>query len=232
MPEFANRIVFVEDYDHYDRTSALSGLRPVAQQSAASTRSQCTSGMKLPPSGGLNLSVLDGWWCEAYAQNKKIGLGHRWRNPESTEIINPKFEDEVDVASLFHILETQIVPLYYAKPDGRLPLAWIQLMRESIRTVVPAFNTHRMVREYTERLYEPAARANAALAAGSGKKAVELSKWKDAIRKAWPEIKISDVRVENSNVTVGESLMSMPPCIWGRSICLCDRASLRRRNPE
>ena len=59
------------------------------------------------------------------------------------------------------MLETQIVPLYYAKPDGRLPLAWIQLMRESIRTVVPVFNTHRMVKEYNERLYEPAAQAHA-----------------------------------------------------------------------
>ena len=104
---------------------------------------------------------------------------------------DPAFEDEVDVASLFRMLETQIVPLYYAKPDGRLPIAWLQLMRESIRTVVPVFNTHRMVREYAERLYEPAARGHEKLAESGGKKAVELSKWKEKIRKAWRNIRIS-----------------------------------------
>ena len=63
-------------------------------------------------------------------------------------------------ASLYQLLENQIIPLYYAKPDGKLPLAWLQLMRESIRSVTPVFNTHRMVEEYTERLYIPAAKAH------------------------------------------------------------------------
>jgi len=72
---------------------------------------------------------------------------------------------------------------------------------------MPAFNTHRMVTEYNERLYEPAARAYAALAANGGKKAAELSKWKESIRKAWPQIRVNDVKVGGSgNVTVGESL--------------------------
>ena len=68
---------------------------------------------------------------------------------------------EVDSSSLYQLLENQIIPLYYAKPDGKLPLAWLQLMRESIRSVTPVFNTHRMVKEYTERLYAPAAQAYA-----------------------------------------------------------------------
>ena len=66
-----------------------------------------------------------------------------------------EFQNEVDAASLYQLLENQIIPLYYAKPDGKLPLAWLQLMRESIRSVTPVFNTHRMVEEYTERLYSP-----------------------------------------------------------------------------
>jgi glucan phosphorylase len=82
--------------------------------------------MKLPPSGGLNLSVLDGWWCEAYKQNKKSGWAIGSEISETTEPIDEKFEETVDVASLFHLLEAQIVPLYYAKPDGKLPVAWIQ----------------------------------------------------------------------------------------------------------
>ncbi len=69
------------------------------------------------------------------------------------------FQSEVDAGSLYQLLENQIIPLYYAKPDGKLPLAWLQFMRESIRSVTPVFNTHRMVKEYTERLYTPAAKS-------------------------------------------------------------------------
>ena len=160
--------------------------------------------MKLPPNGGLNLSVLDGWWCEAYAQNRKTG----WAIGEEIEDGSVEFQNEVDVSSLFHILETQVVPLYYAKPDGRLPLAWLQLMRESIRSITPVFNTHRMVTEYTERLYEPAARGHSILAADGGKKARSLSEWKDVIRAAWPKVRVETVEVDRPgvNVQVGDLL--------------------------
>lgn len=206
MPEFENRIVFVEDYDHYVGRRMYQGVDLWLNNPRRPLEASGTSGMKLPPSGGLNLSVLDGWWCEAYAQNKKAGWAIGAEIPEKIDTIDTKFEDEVDIASLFHILETQIVPLYYAKPDGRLPVAWIQLMRESIRTVLPTFNTHRMVKEYTERLYEPAARAHHVLNANEGKKGIELSRWKDSIRKGWPEIRIQDVHVKTkaSSVFVGD----------------------------
>ena len=207
MPEFENRIVFVEDYDHYVGRRLYQGVDLWLNNPRRPLEASGTSGMKLPPSGGLNLSVLDGWWCEAYAQNKKAGWAIGAEIPETTVQIDPKFEDEVDIASLFHILETQIVPLYYAKPDGRLPVAWIQLMRESIRTVVPMFTTHRMVKEYAERLYEPAAKAHETLSAGAGRKALELSKWKDNIRKHWSQIRIDDVQVKvpAAGLFVGDS---------------------------
>ena len=208
--DFENRIVFVEDYDHYVGRRLYQGVDLWLNNPRRPLEASGTSGMKLPPSGGLNLSVLDGWWCEAYAHNKKSGWAIGAEIPESTDAVEPHFEDEVDVASLFHILETQIVPLYYAKPDGRLPVAWIQLMRESIRTVVPLFNTHRMVKEYAERLYEPAARAHDSLAKDGGQKAVALSKWKDTIRKHWPQIQIDakqvHVRSKTANVSVGDSV--------------------------
>ena len=208
MPKFENRIVFVEDYDHYVGRRLYQGVDLWLNNPRRPLEASGTSGMKLPPSGGLNLSVLDGWWCEAYKHNKKAGWAIGSEIPETTEQIDEKFEEAVDVASLFHLLEAQIVPLYYAKPDGQLPVAWIQLMRESIRTVVPVFNTHRMVKEYAERLYEPAAKAHEILAEQGGKKAVELSKWKDSIRKYWPQISIKDVRVTTTpaGVYVGDTV--------------------------
>jgi glycogen phosphorylase len=207
QPEFEGRIVFVEDYDHYVGRRLYQGVDLWLNNPRRPLEASGTSGMKLPPSGGLNFSVLDGWWCEAH--NGKNGWAIGAEIPESIEQPDTKFEDEVDVASLFHVLETQILPLYYAKPDGRLPLAWLNLMRESIRTIVPVFNTHRMVTEYAERLYEPASRAHAALSAGNCKKAVELSQWKANIRRDWPHVNVSNVEVKTGNgpnVLVGERL--------------------------
>jgi starch phosphorylase len=204
MPEFENRIVFLEDYDTYVGRRMYQGVDLWLNNPLRPLEASGTSGMKLPPNGGLNLSVLDGWWCEAYAQNRKTG----WAIGEDIVDGSTEFQCEVDVASLFHNLESQVVPLYYAKPDGRLPLAWIQLMRESIRSILPVFNTHRMVREYTERLYEPAATAHAVLAKGGGAKARALSEWKDIIRAAWPKVTVETVEVDlvGINVCVGESI--------------------------
>jgi len=159
--------------------------------------------MKLPPNGGMNLSVLDGWWCESH--NGKNG----WAIGSEIETGTVEFQNSVDITSLYQLLENQIVPLYYAKPDGRLPLAWLQLMRESIRSVTPVFNTHRMVKEYAERLYAPAARAYQELAADNGSAAAELSRWKAQMRRDWPQVQIYDVQIGNEdrqNILVGQSL--------------------------
>jgi starch phosphorylase len=125
MPEFENRIVFIEDYDTYVGRRLYQGVDLWLNNPRRPLEASGTSGMKLPPNGGLNLSVLDGWWCESW--NGKNGWAIGSELPESTDAVDPAFEDNVDTASLFHILETQVVPLYYAKPDGNLPLAWIQL---------------------------------------------------------------------------------------------------------
>ena len=207
MPEFEGRIVFIEDYDHYVGRRLYQGVDLWLNNPRRPLEASGTSGMKLPPSGGLNLSVLDGWWCEAHTGKNGWAIGPEI--PESTIPPEPAYEDEVDVHSLFHVLETQILPLYYAKPDGRLPIAWINLMRESIRTIVPVFNTHRMVKEYTERLYAPAAAAHATLVADSCTKSVELARWKDKIRREWPHVKLSEVVIHTgngTNVTVGDKV--------------------------
>jgi starch phosphorylase len=207
MPEFEGRIVFVEDYDHYVGRRLYQGVDLWLNNPRRPLEASGTSGMKLPPSGGLNFSVLDGWWCEGYSGKNGWAIGPEL--PESPIPPDPKLEDEVDVHSMFHVLETQILPLYYAKPDGRLPLAWINLMRESIRTIVPVFNTHRMVQEYTERLYEPAAAAHTELIAEDCKKAVELARWKDNIRRDWPHVNLTEVAVRTgngTNVAVGEAV--------------------------
>ena len=202
-PGFHNRIVFVEDYDTYIARRLVQGVDLWLNNPLRPLEASGTSGMKLPPNAGLNLSVLDGWWCEGY--NGKNGWAIGAEMAEGTV----EFQNEVDAASLYQLLENQIIPLYYAKPDGKLPLAWLQLMRESIRSVTPVFNTHRMVKEYAERLYLPAAKAHAEFSRDGHKAATLLSQWKAQMRKDWPQVRIADVQITNKdrqNIQVGESL--------------------------
>src|SRR5208282_5175518 len=168
-----NAVVFVEDYDTYIGRRLYQGVDLWLNNPLRPLEASGTSGMKLPPNGGLNLSVLDGWWCEGYNGKNGWAIGAEIKDPLDPHL-KPEFQSEVDSASLFHILETQVIPLYYAKPDGRLPIAWLQLMRESIRSVTPVFNTHRMVKEYNERLYEPAAGKQRELLAQNCAKAIEI----------------------------------------------------------
>jgi starch phosphorylase len=200
---FEHAVVFVEDYDTYIGRRLYQGVDVWLNNPLRPLEASGTSGMKLPPNGGLNFSVLDGWWCEGY--NGKNG----W--PIGPEISggSVEFQNEVDIDSMFNILENQIIPLYYAKPDGRLPLAWLQLMRESMRSVTPVFNTHRMVKEYNERLYEPAAKAIQALSANNYRAATELAKWKQNTRADWSKIRIEEVNASPSEIGdlfVGETL--------------------------
>ncbi|PYL61919.1 MAG: alpha-glucan phosphorylase [Verrucomicrobia bacterium] len=198
-----NRVVFLEDYDSYIARRLVQGVDLWLNHPLRPLEASGTSGMKSAPNGGINLSVLDGWWREGYNGSNGWAIGAEIDNGTT------EFQNEVDASSLYQLLENQIVPLYYAKPDGKLPLAWLQLMRESIRSVTPVFNTQRMVKEYTEQLYVPAARAHGNFSSNSCGAATQLSQWKAQMRKDWPQVQISDVQVANKDrqtILVGESL--------------------------
>lgn len=200
---FENRLVFVEDYDSYIARRLLQGVDLWLNHPLRPLEASGTSGMKAAPNAGINLSVLDGWWREGFNGNNGWAIGPEIDNG------TVEFQNDVDASSLYQLLENQIIPLYYAKPDGRLPLAWLQLMRESIRSVTPVFNTHRMVKEYTERLYISAARSHEDFARDGCSAATGLSQWKAQMRKDWPQVRIQEVQVGNAdrqNILVGEPL--------------------------
>ena len=200
---FENRVVFLEDYDSYIARRLVQGVDLWLNHPLRPLEASGTSGMKSAPNGGINLSVLDGWWREGYNGNNGWAIGAEIDNGSA------EFQNEGDATSLYQLLENQIIPLYYAKPDGKLPLAWLQLMRESIRSVTPVFNTQRMVKEYTERLYITAAKSHENFSCDGCASAAQLSQWKAQMRKDWPQVRISDVQVGNKdrqNILVGESL--------------------------
>src|SRR6266496_2878992 len=200
---FENRIVLLEDYNSYIARRLVQGVDLWLNHPLRPLEASGTSGMKSAPNGGINLSVLDGWWREGYHGNNGWAIGPEINNG------TVEFQNEVDATSLYQLLENQIIPLYYAKPDGKLPLAWLQLMRESIRSVTPVFNTQRMVKEYTECLYIPAARSYEDFSRNGCGAATQLSQWKAQMRKDWPQVQIFDVQIGNKdrkNISVGESL--------------------------
>jgi starch phosphorylase len=163
-----------------------------------------TSGMKLPPNGGINLSVLDGWWAESYNQRNGWAIGTDIPNDPNFPV-SEEIQNKYDATSILTVIEQQVVPLYYAKPNGILPSAWIQLMRESMRTILPYFNTHRMVCEYNTSLYEPAAQGYRHMISDNFKNAKILSSWKQSMRKLWPNIKILEYHIQNqSEFLVGD----------------------------
>src|SRR5881392_102239 len=185
-PGLETRIVFVEDYDSYIARRLVQGVDLWLNHPLRPLEASGTSGMKSAPNGGINLSVLDGWWHEGFNGN------NGWAIAAEISDGTVEFQSAVDANSLYQLLENQIIPLYYEKPDGKLPLAWLQLMRESIRSITPVFNTHRMVKEYTERLYLPAAKSHEDFERDNCAAATALSQWKTKMRKDWAQVRISD----------------------------------------
>ncbi len=146
--ENGGRLVFLEDYDMNLARYLLQGVDVWLNTPRRPHEASGTSGMKAAMNGVLNFSVLDGWWREGY--NGKNG----WAIGRDVEYDNPHQQDEEDAISLYDILESQIIPLYYKRrsSDG-LPGDWIDMMKESIRTLSPQFSMRRMVKEYVEQLY-------------------------------------------------------------------------------
>ncbi len=152
--DFQGRIVFVEDYDMHLARYLVHGA-DVWLNTPRRLQEACgTSGMKSSLNGGLHLSVRDGWWHEGY--NGANG----WAIGADFDAVRPEEEDAADADALYRLLEEKIAPLYYDNRDlGGMPLGWIRMVREAIRSVAPVFCARRMLKEYTERMYEPAARS-------------------------------------------------------------------------
>ena len=147
--ENGGRLVFLEDYDINLARYMVQGVDVWLNTPSRPNEASGTSGMKAAINGVLNFSVLDGWWREAYNGNNGWAIG------EDSDLL-AEVQDQADAASLYHILENEIVPLYYGERGAdNIPHEWVARMKESIRTVTPQFSMRRMVKEYTERLYFP-----------------------------------------------------------------------------
>ena len=150
-PAMGGRIAFIEDYDLQVGRYLVQGVDVWLNTPLVPHEASGTSGQKAAINGVPNLSILDGWWAEAYAGSNGWAIG---AGPESGA---EPARDVEDAESLYRLLEEEVVPLYYRRDADDVPRDWVHLMKEAIRTAVPVYCTRRMVKEYAERLYVPAA---------------------------------------------------------------------------
>ncbi|MGH9880317.1 MAG: alpha-glucan family phosphorylase, partial [Pyrinomonadaceae bacterium] len=149
-PSVRNRAVFLQDYDQEIARQLVQSVDVWLNVPRRPLEASGTSGEKVAMNGGLNLSVLDGWWMEGYDGTNGFAVGGRM---DSEETGNSADVDASDAESLYRVLEQEVVPLYYDRDEKGLPRKWIAMMKRSIETLVPEFNSDRMVREYAERIY-------------------------------------------------------------------------------
>lgn len=187
------KIIFLEDYDIDMARMLVSGADIWLNNPRRPLEASGTSGMKAAANGVINMSILDGWWCEGYKPHGgwSIGVGETYDDCD--------YQDLVESQAIYNLLENEIIPLFYNRSADTLPRAWIQRMKNSIKWIVPQFNTHRMVGEYTQRLYNPAMARWKHLTDGNGDRIRTLAEWKANIESAWGELEIKDVEVLLAN---------------------------------
>ncbi len=199
--EFRRHIVFIEDYDMCVARYLVQGADLWLNTPRRLREASGTSGMKAAANGVINVSILDGWWHEAYQPDIGWAIG-REEIYETEE-----YQDEVEANAIYEMLEKEILPLFYDRgPDG-LPRAWVERMKASMASVCPEFNTDRMVHEYAKRFYHPCAYRWQILSENDFAKAKELASWKAYIKEHWQSIRIYNVEMEEtSEITVGSQI--------------------------
>jgi starch phosphorylase len=186
-PDVRGRIVFLPNYDMDLAESLFPGCDVWLNNPLRPLEACGTSGMKAAINGALNLSILDGWWDEWYdAQNG-------WAIPTADGVQDPSRRDDLEAAALYDLIEKQVAPRFYAKDNRGLPVTWLEMVRHTLATLGPKVQATRMVAEYVERLYAPAAALGRRLAADSLAGAKDLAAWKAKVRAAWPSLRVEHV---------------------------------------
>ncbi|MBD1839863.1 alpha-glucan family phosphorylase [Coleofasciculus sp. FACHB-64] len=154
-PDILNRVALVEDYDIYTGQHLVQGVDVWLNNPRRPLEASGTSGQKVCFNGGINCSVLDGWWCEGYQEGQDGKGSNGWAIGEDAHTSDQELQDRIDSESLYHLLEEEIVPLYYDQDENGVPHRWIQMMKASIKTNSPLFNTDRMIADYVTQVYAP-----------------------------------------------------------------------------
>ncbi|MFN7147924.1 MAG: alpha-glucan family phosphorylase [Microthrixaceae bacterium] len=208
-PEVRERFVFVEDYDMALARSLVQGADIWLNTPVRPMEASGTSGMKAVLNGAMHCSVLDGWWAECFSP----GLGggaedpgpNGWAISSAESVEDDQRRIEIEANSLFELLETQIVPLYHDGAGTSGAAGWIERMVENLRTLGPFVSAHRMVRDYVQGLYLPAARRSVELTSDGYAGARRLAEYRGRVEHAWHEVHVDSVDADESTADLGTS---------------------------
>ncbi|HKT71576.1 MAG TPA: alpha-glucan family phosphorylase [Steroidobacteraceae bacterium] len=182
-PDFLGRIIFLEDYDLQLARWLVSGVDVWLNNPIAPLEASGTSGIKAAINGRLNLSILDGWWAEAWMQDNGWGI-------PPANVQDPERRDAIEAEMILDTLVEEVVPLYYERQESSYSPEWVKRSKRAMMTVIPRFNMSRMLHNYIEGLYAPAARQYGRLAANGFSGARQLADWKQRVRQAWPKVSL------------------------------------------
>jgi starch phosphorylase len=198
MPEFEGKILFVEGYGLHLSRRLVQGVDVWLNNPVYPMEASGTSGMKAAFNGVVNLSVLDGWWAEGYQGD------NGWAIKPGSPLLDEERRNREESRSLYELLEDRVLPLYYddRKGLGHSP-EWIKLAKRSMVSLLPRFNSVRMLEEYVNKFYRPAAQQGRIYAENGWNAARTISAWKERVRQAWSGVSLR--RIDSAAVSVSFS---------------------------
>lgn len=200
MPEFLGKIIFLEDYNMIVAKRLVTGVDIWLNTPTRPLEASGTSGEKAEMNGVLNFSVLDGWWYEGYRFNEKAG----WALTDKRTYTDQAQQDKLDAATIYSMLENEIIPLYFAKNSKGYSPEWVQYIKRSIGDIAPHFTMKRMIEDYIHRFYDKEAARSKKLQANDCALAKEIVAWKEKVAAAWDGIKVFDIQASDiTNSTTG-----------------------------
>ena len=204
-PEFIGKILFISNYDMELGSRLTSSVDVWLNTPTRPLEASGTSGEKAVMNGVLNFSVLDGWWAEGYRENAG------WAIQEKRTYQDQRYQDEMDAETIYNTLESEIVPLYYARNEQDVPAGWVASMKKCLAEISPNYTMKRMLDDYFERYYNKLIERTNVLRANRYRKAFEINAWKNSIRTNWDKIEVKSLILPDTNVrplTFGESFIA------------------------
>ena len=183
-PEFLGKIIFLEDYDMQLARRLVSGVDIWMNTPTRPLEASGTSGEKAEMNGVVNLSVLDGWWVEGYRK------GAGWALKQERTYQNQGYQDQLDAATIYSLLENEILPLYYNRNEQGFSEGWIKTIKNSIATIAPHYTMKRQLDDYYDKFYIKEAANFKKLAADNNRLAKELAAWKETVAQRWDSIRV------------------------------------------
>jgi len=199
MPEFEGRLLFVEGYDLHSARRLVSGVDVWLNNPVYPLEASGTSGMKAGINGVINLSVLDGWWGEGYSGD------NGWAIKPASSSLDAERRDQEEARTFYEIMQDQVVPLYYDRGSAGFSPGWIRLAKRSLATILGQFSTARMLGQYVESFYRPAARQGERYSANGGDGAKVVAAWKARVYAAWDGVSVRRLDDPKRALAFGES---------------------------